>query len=139
MGKVTVPAIIENLIDLENAIQGVIPSERIRRVQVEAALVDTGATGLLMPKSMIRQLGLRQFRTRRARTVGGEVELPVYAAARLTVQGRDCPMDVFEVDDSLPVIIGQIPLEAMDWVVDPKNQRLVGNPEHGGEHITEAY
>ena len=31
------------------------------------------------------------------------------------------------------VVIGQVPLELMDWVVDSKGQRLIGNPEHGGE------
>ncbi|HZV36161.1 MAG TPA: hypothetical protein VFB72_16410 [Verrucomicrobiae bacterium] len=31
---------------------------------------------------------------------------------------------------SNPNIVGQIPLEAMDWVVDCKNQKLIPNPEH---------
>ena len=38
-----------------------------------------------------------------------------------------------------PVLIGQIPLELLDWVVDPKGQRLIGNPEHGGEQIMEVF
>jgi hypothetical protein len=36
------------------------------------------------------------------------------------------------------MVIGQVPLELMDWVVDPKRQRLIGNPEHGGEYMVEA-
>jgi hypothetical protein len=44
-------------------------------------------------------------------------------------------IDVSEVADECPVRIGYIPLEALDFVVDPKNQRLIGNPEHGGEFI----
>ena len=27
---------------------------------------------------------------------------------------------------------------AMPWGVDPKGQRLIGNPEHGGEHMIEV-
>ena len=57
----------------------------------------------------------------------------------LTIQGRDCPIDVGEIADDLPVIIGQIPLESLDWVVDLKGQKLIGNPEHGGEHVMEVY
>jgi hypothetical protein len=34
--------------------------------------------------------------------------------------------------------MGQVPLELMDWVVDPGRQRLIGNPEHGGEEMIEA-
>ena len=139
MGKVTVSARIENGKDLENSIDGLIPSDKVRKIEVHDALIDTGATGLLVPRRLVQQLGLRQFRTRRAPIVNGVIEMPVYSTVRLTVQGRDCPMDVYEIDDSLPVIIGQIPLKAMDWVVDPSNQRLIGNPDHGGEHITEAF
>jgi len=32
-------------------------------------------------------------------------------------------------------LIGYIPLELFDFVVDPGNQRLIGNPLHHGEHI----
>ena len=39
----------------------------------------------------------------------------------------------------VPVLVGQIPLEGLDFVVDLANQRLIGNPAHGGEHIIELY
>jgi hypothetical protein len=67
------------------------------------------------------------------------VEVRVFGTARLTVQGRDCPVDVTELPDGRPVLIGQIPLVAMDFVVDTPSRRLVGNPAHGGEHIIELY
>jgi hypothetical protein len=47
--------------------------------------------------------------------------------------------DVSGIADHLPVIIGQIPLEAMDWVVDMRGQRLIGNPEHGGEDMVDIF
>jgi hypothetical protein len=53
--------------------------------------------------------------------------------------GRDCTSDVTELPDDCPVLIGQIPLEALDFVVDPLAQRLIGNPAHGGEQIIEIY
>ena len=64
--------------------------------------------------------------------------MQIYRAVRLTVQGRDCISDVAEIPDDFPIVIGQVPLELMDWVVDPRGQRLIGNPEHGGEHIIEV-
>jgi hypothetical protein len=48
-------------------------------------------------------------------------------------------MDVLEVPDGLPVLIGQIPLEHLDFVVDLRNRKLIGNPAHGGEHMYELY
>jgi predicted aspartyl protease len=139
MGKVLVKVKIENLFDIEKREQGLLPADQVRTVEVDNALVDTGASALLLPKSLIEKLGLRHYRTRPARSLGGPISLPMYSVVRLTIQGRECALDVGEVADGFPVIIGQIPLEMLDWVVDPKGQRLIGNPEHGGEHIIEAY
>jgi predicted aspartyl protease len=139
MGKVLVTATIENLEDLFNVENGQLTDDQVRRIEVDDALVDTGATGLLMPKQMIAHLGLHPFRTRTARGIGGSIPLPMYRAVRLTIQGRDCVLDVGEIGDEFPVIIGQVPLELLDWVVDLKGQRLIGNPEHGGEHVMEAF
>lgn len=138
MGKVIVSAKIENLEDLFNANRGLIPPDQVRRVEVDNALVDTGATTLLLPKSAIAALGLQQVRTRPARGLGGKLQVPIYSAVRLTVQGRDCTVDVGEIGDDFPVLIGQVPLELLDWVVDPKGQRLIGNPEHGGEQMIDV-
>ena len=139
MGKVLVPARIESLEDLYQAQRGALKDEEVRRVDVPDALVDTGAIGLMVPKRYVSQLGLRPLRQRTARTVGGDIPVTIYNAVRLTVDGRDCSLDVYEVSDDLPVLIGQIPLEALDFVVDPVNRRLIGNPEHGGHHMIDAF
>jgi len=34
---------------------------------------------------------------------------------------------------------GQVPLEVLDFVVDSRGLKLVGNPAHGGEQMTEEY
>jgi hypothetical protein len=63
----------------------------------------------------------------------------MYSAVRLTIQGRSCTMDVMEVPDDVPVLIGQLPLEHLDFVIDMRQHALVGNPAHGGEHVYELY
>jgi len=139
MGKVLVSARIENLKDLYQAHDGQVAPEAVRSVTVEDALVDKGATGLLMPKRLIAQLGLDKFRVRSDKTAGGTVSLNVYSTVRLTIQGRECHCDVTEINDDLPVLIGQVPLELMDRVVDPRGQKLIGNPAHGGEFMQDAF
>jgi hypothetical protein len=84
-------------------------------------------------------LGLRPTFTKQAKTVGGPITIQMYEAVRLTIQGRSCVVEVHEIPDYSPVLIGQIPLEALDWVVDAKGMRLIGNPEHGGQHMAEAF
>lgn len=139
MGRVVVEAKVENLSDLYMADRGHASAEDVRRVNVPDALVDTGATLLSLPRRLIHQLGLRRVRTKRAKTPAGTFEFGIYEAVRLTVQRRDCVVEIAEVADECPALIGQIPLEALDFVVDPVGQKLIGNPDHGGEHMFDLY
>ena len=92
-----------------------------------------------MPTSLIRQLGLVQTGTRHVTSSVGPAQAAIYEAVRLTVMGRNCTMDVLEVPDGVPVLLGQIPLEHLDLVVNPHEHKLTGNPAHGGEHVYEMY
>ena len=129
----------ENLEDLYDVGKGLLSDDQARRLEVHDAVVDTGATTLLLPKRMIATLGLKHLRTRHSRGLGGNFLLTVYGTVRLTIQDRDCALDVGEIGDEFPVLIGKIPLEALDWVVDAKGQRLIGNPDHGGEWGMDAF
>ena len=140
MGRVLTEATIENLGDLWMVEQGVRTAEQVRRLVIPDALVDTGATFLSLPTRMIQQLGLTpRYKKRFVSSNGTVSEADVYSTVRLTIQDRDCPTDVIAVPDNVPPLVGQIPLEALDLVVDLRNRRLIGNPEHGGEHIIEMY
>jgi predicted aspartyl protease len=138
-GRVLTEATIENLKDLWDAERGMLPPEKVRRVSVRDALVDTGATLLSLPTRLIRQLGLNPRRRRSVISSTGPAEATVYDAVRLTIQDRDCTVDVVEVADEVPVLIGQLPLENLDLVVDLRARRLTGNPAHGGEQVFELY
>ena len=139
MGRVLTEATIENFGDFWNCQQGTLPVGQVRRITVNNALVNTGATLVSLPSRLVRQLGLRKTATKRVISSTGATEADMYSAIQLTIQGRSCTMDVMEVPDDVPVLIGQIPLEHLDLVVDPRDQKLVGNPRHGGEHIYEMY
>jgi hypothetical protein len=139
MGKVLVTARIENLFDLHEVSQGLRAADAVRQFEVAEALVDTETSTLSLPKRLVNQLGLKLLRSRQARTSAGLTTLHVYGTVRLTIQERDCICDVLEILDDCPVLVGQIPLELLDFVVDPSGQRLIGNPAHGGEQIIELY
>lgn len=139
MGKVLVAARVENIYDLHDVRLGIRTPDAVRRLDVANALVDIGVSTLSLPRRLVAQLGLHRMRGRQARTSAGPITLQVFGTVRLTVQGRDCTCDVVEVSDDCPVLIGQIPLELLDFVVDPAGQRLIGNPAHGGEQIIELY
>lgn len=139
MGRVVVEATVESLADLYFLKKGIISPNEVKRVTIPDALVDTGATTLSMPKRYLDALGLKFAYERPSRSSKGAGISNVYEAVKLWVQGRFCTVDVVELPDDVPVLIGQVPLELMDWVVDPRGQRLIGNPDHGGEQTIELY
>ena len=88
-----------------------------------------------MPRRLIEQLGLGKSCTGRDRTLAGTVTFPTYGPVRLTVQDRDCDVDVKEVPENRGVLLGFLVLGMLDLVVDPAAQKLVGNPDHGGVYM----
>jgi predicted aspartyl protease len=140
MGRVTCEARFENALDLALARQGKIAESEVRGVQVTDALVDTGASTLGLPASILRQLGLdKPISTRRCRNTTGAYEVKLYGPVRLTIYGRDITLDAMEVDEGCPVLIGQIPLEHLQLVVDMSNHRLEKSSANGGEWIMDMF
>jgi predicted aspartyl protease len=138
VGRIVVDMHVENCSDLERVALGLLPASQVRSLDVKA-LVDTGARMISLPTSDIRQLGLRPVRRRQAQTAAGMVTVQIFSAVQVTVQGRDCLSEVTELPDGSPALLGQIPLELMDFWIDMAGGRLTGNPEHGGQWMIDAY
>lgn len=139
MARVFAEATIQNIEDEWAVKRRLLAPEQARRIVVPDALVDTGATFLALPTKYIKQLGLTPVGKRRIRTTTGVRDATIYEAVRLAILGRGCLASVSEVPDDCPVLIGQLALEELDWVVDTRNQRLIGNPEHGGEWMGDEF
>ena len=93
------------------------------------ALVDTGATLLALPANFIKNLSLRKMRTVPVRYANNQIESrDLYAAVTLEILGRSATFDVLELPEGSQSLIGQIPLEALDLVVNPKSGKLSPNP-----------
>jgi clan AA aspartic protease len=137
MGKVVVKVKLTNYGDLYVREMS-LSKRKPRSVEVET-LVDTGATRLYLKPSVIRKLGLRKLDTVGSRTTNGDAIRFNYSPVQLEVMGRKENFDVIEVPESVPNLLGQVPLEVLDLVVDSKRQKLITNPAHGGEQISEEY
>jgi clan AA aspartic protease len=138
VGRVVVDVVVQNLDDMRRAERGELSRDAVRSVTVPA-LVDTGATFFCLPTDIVQDLGLAFSRNRPTNTVTGPMTLRVFGDARLEIQGRDCHVEVMELPQSRQALLGQVPLEMLDFWVDTTNQRLVGNPEHGGQWMAEVF
>ena len=137
MGKVIVTVRLTNYSDLVLR-RLKLAKGKPRVVEVEA-LVDTGATRLYLKPSVIRKLGLARTDTVRSQTTNGEAIRYKYEPVELELMDRRETFDVIEVPENVPNLLGQVPLEVLDFVVDAKGQKLIPNPAHGGEQMTEEY
>jgi predicted aspartyl protease len=95
--------------------------------------VDTWATRLYLKPSVIKKLGLVRTDTVRSQTTNGEAIRYKYEPVELELMKRRENFDVIEVPENVPNLLGQVPLEVLDFVVDSKSKRLIPNPAHGGE------
>ncbi len=138
MGRTSEKVKVENYGDIFNVALGTLDEGQVRTAEVDA-VVDTGATYLCLPPTVIEQLGLLYSHTRDVKTANGSVQRRVFKGADVTIQGRNEQMSVMENDEDTPPLIGYLVLEALDFVVDPKGEHLIPNPEHDGEWVADLY
>lgn len=137
MGRITVKIKVENSVDVVLALQGQLPPEKVRFIEIDA-LVDTGASLLCLPAADINALGLTKIGKRRVTTANGKVMRNIYGNARLTVLNRICTIDAIELTgEDTPPLLGYIPLENLDLVANPTKEIL--EPAHGDEIVLDLY
>lgn len=93
------------------------------------ALVDTGAVDLIVPEHIAIQLQLTDLRSREVTMADGTRRTVRYVGPiKIEAQGRDCSTGALVMGDQ--VLLGSIPIEAMDMIIHPRSQKLVPNPEN---------
>jgi clan AA aspartic protease len=128
MGKVMTKLTLENIGDRMNAATGLIGPDQVRRVEVEA-LADTGATTLVLPADVAERLGLPFKDRKTARMADGSLsEVARVTGLYIEILGRDMTGDALVVPTGATPLIGQVQLEMLDLIVDPRSQELRPNP-----------
>jgi clan AA aspartic protease len=95
---------------------------RKRKVKV-IALVDTGASLTVIPRSIAARLELPALRTMAVHLADGRRQRMPVSAAIVRLDGREVPSTVF-VAPGGEVLLGAETLELLDVSVDPKRRRL---------------
>ena len=117
-----------NSYDEERLHLGETTAEQVRSVEIEA-LVDTGATMLVLPVEVVERLGVRVAGHRNVRYADGRVaSVPWVAGVKIIILGRETVVTALVEAKGTTPLIGQIPLEELDLLVDPKSRELRVNP-----------
>ena len=125
MGRFSVNVEVANYDDVVLAGAGHLPAESVRRVMLRA-VVDSGATRLVLPESAARQLGLKR---------GGDVNVryadnhtarrEVVTGIHLTHANRSGLFDAVVEPNRESALLGAIVMETLDLVIDCGRQLLV--------------
>jgi clan AA aspartic protease len=93
------------------------------------AVIDTGATMLVLPQNVVDELGLRKIRDAKVKYANNKVEQKwVYGAVTIELKGRVGIFEALAEEAGSQPLVGQIVLEALDLVVDPRTRTLIPNP-----------
>lgn len=128
MGLVHAELELINAEDVCAARRGFIKPEETRRINVNA-LVDSGAYMMVVPEHVRLQLGLSILGHREAEYANGEIEtVPVAGPLEVRFANRRTVLDAMVIGNQ--VLLGAIPMKAMDVLIHPRTQELVVNPEN---------
>jgi clan AA aspartic protease len=115
--------------DLVLAQEGYLEADQIRRMKV-LALVDSGASMMAVTESIKTLLALRKVDEMQAELADGSViQLEVVGPVEVRFQNRRTIVNAMVVPDSADVLLGAIPMQGLDVLIDPKRERLIVNPE----------
>jgi clan AA aspartic protease len=137
MGFVHAEITLKNAKDIYRAEDGLIKDAEIRQTTITAT-VDTGAITLVINEKLRQQLGLG-IRGKRHATLADNTKTPVKIADPVEVcwKNRSMTCKPLVVAGDGKILLGSIPLEDMDLMVDPVRQELTG--AHGDEVISILY
>lgn len=129
MGQVNVEVFLENATDREMVRRGLMQDVDVRKLTT-MAIVDTGAVMMMLPQDQVEELGLRELR-KAIVTYADErkEERPIAGVVTVRFGKREANVDCVVGPPGSEVLFGQIPLEAMDLIVDCPHQKLTPRPE----------
>lgn len=133
MGKFKEEIILTNAKD--EMLMGAGACKEVRQVTVKA-IVDTGAMTLYIDEATCAQLGLDITGTRMARVADGRsISSKVTSPVGIRWKNRYTSIPARVLPGAENTLLGAIPLEDMDLMVDMPHQCLVG--AHGDEPLEE--
>ena len=129
MGHVYADITLINSVDAVLAKRGTIPSENVRKIDVKA-MVDSGAVTLTINDAIADQLNLGlQDRVDVELADGTHSKRDLVGPVTIRFKNRMACCSALVLPGANDVLLGVIPLEAMDVIIDPLSQQLVVHPD----------
>ena len=136
MGRFSVEVDLANHKDIFRAEAGLITPDQVRRARARG-MVDSGAARLIIPPSLVQQLGLEVSGSAKVRFADGRTaDRDIVRDVHLAYGGRESVFSAIVEPGRESILVGAIVLEELDFVVDCTAQRLV--PRDPKQIVSEA-
>jgi len=130
MGAVFAEIELINDNDLAFARKGYISDDEIKRLMVNVR-VDSGTNMLCINETIQEQLQCPVVEKRKGILANGHiVEYDVVSSVELRFKNRSTTCRAMILPGDTEPLLGCIPLEDMDVLIDPRRQELIVNPAH---------
>ncbi len=128
MGYVYADIELTNEADLILNQYGHLPDNEIKKI-VSRALVDSGAYDLIINQEVQDKLKLRVLGKRPVKLADKSViEVDIVGPVQVRFETRATTVRALVLPDTEDVLLGAIPLEGLDVIIDPLRERLLVNP-----------
>jgi len=124
MGQVIATITVTNRIDRILAERCFIPPTEVRSTTLTDVLVDTGATLLCLPSTVIHQLGLVQGGEASIETTARIQPGRIFRDVELSIGDRQGTFDCLELTQVPYALLGVTPMEILGLEPDLKNRQL---------------
>jgi clan AA aspartic protease len=126
MGATFAEITLKNSSDEVKAQEGLIDEQDVRSVTVQA-VVDTGAMSLVINEELQQKLGVKTVIKRFAQIANGQ-RVPCEETDPVSIiwKDRNVSLRAVVIPGARAVLLGAIPLENLDLMVNPVTQELVG-------------
>lgn len=129
MGLVHAEITLVNAVDQGMAKKGLIPEEDVKKMNV-TALVDSGAYMLTIPDTIKNQLDLEVEGSLDVEIAdGSRIKCEVVGPVKVLFKNRSTNTSAIVIPSANEVLLGVIPLEGMDVIIDPLKQELTLPPD----------
>lgn len=138
MGRVTVELEVSNYDDLALVRRGLLPVDEVRRQTVQA-VVDSGAAKLVLPQTVVRQLGLPLAPKIKVKYADDRVaERHEAEGVFVKLLGRHGTFTAIVEPKRATALVGVIVLEDLDLLVDCQRERVIPRDPSGATYEIEA-
>jgi clan AA aspartic protease len=130
MGLIYADITLINAVDLAMVKRNMIDKDEVRMINVNM-LVDSGAYQMAINEAIQEQLDLPFIEKKKLVLADGSIhEFDVVGPILVKFKNRTATCSAIIVEGNNEPLLGAIPMEEMDVLIDPKRQELIVHPDH---------